>query len=254
MLCAEEGDGAEAQPGCSPRPGSAQSSAGCCSLAPPARNDSTPPATAASTPARPRLPSAAPFSHLVSSGGQRRSSCSPAPAGLPAPRLLPPAHAVPAAPGCPPPCAPCFLPCAWLCLSLGAGPGLSFPIDPEGRAGRPGRGEPRRRRERARGGPGTGVERLREPPPSPAAPLRPLAIVVLYYFVLLGLLPCLLPPFYFGAPRLGALTPVTATLWEFNLFAVVSLFVFFLRSFPVPRCLYDAVPGLPPPPGGVSDQ
>lgn len=152
MLCAEEGDGAEAQPGCSPRPGSAQSSAGCCSLAPPARNDSTPPATAASTPARPRLPSAAPFSHLVSSGGQRRSSCSPAPAGLPAPRLLPPAHAVPAAPGCPPPCAPCFLPCAWLCLSLGAGPGLSFPIDPEGRAGRPGRGEPRRRRERARGG------------------------------------------------------------------------------------------------------
>ena len=104
------------------------------------------------------------------------------------------------------------------------------------------------------GGPGTGVERLREPPLPPAAPLRPLAIVVLYYFVLLGLLPCLLPPFYFGAPRLGALTPVTATLWEFNLFAVVSLFVFFLRSFPVPRCLYDAVPGLPPPPGGVSDQ
>lgn len=210
MLCAEEGDGAEARGGRTPQPGSAHSSAGVLLPhsswlkrfhAPPPpypRNRCIHP-----SPPPPPLPSAAPFPHLVSSGGQRTYSCSPGiaglqPHGLPAPRMPPPpAHAVPAAPGCPPLSALPFLPYAWLWLSLGggAGPGLPLPIDPKGRAGHRGAGGAAEEGRGAGRGPGNALGGGHGCPLCPTAvPPQPLVIVVLYYFVLLGLLPSIPPP------------------------------------------------------------
>lgn len=166
------------------------------------------PVTAASTPAPPPhpLPSAAPFPHLVSSGGQRTYSCSPGtaglqPHGLPAPRMPPPPQLMLCLQ---PPAAPLSLLCLF-CPMLGsvcpwgggAGPGLPLPIDPKGRAGHRGAGGAAEEgRGAGRGGGGHGCPLC----PTAVRP-QPLVIVVLYYFVLLGLLPSISPPppsFYCG--------------------------------------------------------
>lgn len=128
------------------------------------------PVTAASTPAPPPpLPSAAPFPHLVSSGGQRTYSCSPGtaglqPHGLPAPRMPPPPQLMLCLQ---PPAAPLSLLCLF-CPMLGSvcpwggGPGLASlsPLTLKAELGTGGQGGLQRRGGGQAGGGGPRVPPL----------------------------------------------------------------------------------------------
>lgn len=156
MLCAEEGDGAEARGGRTPQPGSAHSSAGVLLPHPSwlKRFHAPPPPYPRNrcihpSPPPPPFALCSSVSPLGVFRGAEDIQLLPGHCWTAAPRTSsptdappPPAHAVPAAPGCPPLSALPFLPYAWLCLSLGggAGPGLPLPIDPKGRAGHRGAG------------------------------------------------------------------------------------------------------------------
>lgn len=139
MLCAEEGDGAEAQGGRTPQPGSAHSSAGVLLPHPSwlKRFHAPPPPYPRNrcihpSPPPPPFALCSSVSPLGVFRGAEDIQLLPGHCWTAAPRTSsptdappPPAHAVPAAPGCPPLSALPFLPYAWLCLSLGGGPGLA---------------------------------------------------------------------------------------------------------------------------------